>query len=98
MFRILLAALVSCASIAAVRGDTIFLEAEAMTASSAGWVVASGPETRAASGLATLHGASGPADATASTSVHLKDGGHYRVWVRFHAHLKYRGPFQVAVL
>jgi hypothetical protein len=83
---------------APLRGETVFVEAENFTPSSDGWVVADGPEARAASGAATLHGASGPIDATARATVALKEGGHYRVWVRFRAHPRFRGPFQVTVL
>jgi hypothetical protein len=77
--------------------ETVFVEAETFKPSSSGWVTASGAETRAASGTSTLHGASGPADATARATVALKESGHYRVWVRFRAHPRFRGPFQVAV-
>ncbi len=94
---VLLAALVASFT-APARGETVFVEAEAFTPSSDGWAVSTGPETRAASGMTTLHGAAGAGDATASKTITLKEAGHYRVWVRFRAHPTYRGPFQVAVL
>src|SRR4051812_44220274 len=80
------------------RGDTVFVEAEGFEVSSEGWQIATGPETRQASGVATLHGADGAVDATASQRVTLSKGGHYRVWVRFESHPTLRGPFEVAVM
>ena len=97
-WRFVLPALLLGPWAAAARAETVFVEAEALTPSSAGWVVATGPEARRASGIATLHGAGGPADATASTTVTLKEAGRYKVWVRFRSHPTLRGPFVVAVL
>src|SRR4051812_35376176 len=90
---LLLAVLSSAAS-----GGTVFVEAESFVPSSAGWVVGNGPESRQASGTATLHGADGPGDATASQTVTLNEAGHYRVWVRFRVHPTLRGPFTLTLL
>src|SRR3954466_14287501 len=86
---LLLAVLSSAAS-----ADTVFVEAESFVPSSAGWVVGDGPESRQGhgpgprrpSGPASLPGADGPGDATASQTVTLNEAGHYRVWVRFRVH------------
>ena len=86
------------ASAAAAHAETVFVEAESFIPSSSGWARFGGTEARQASGLATLHGAVGPADATAGRTVTLKEAGRYRVWVRFRAHPTLRGPFVVAVL
>jgi len=95
--------ILGCACAAAVflanaRADTVFIEAEAFTPSSAGWKVVTGPSQRQTSGLAALNGSSGPRDAVATTTVTLKEAGYYRVWVRFASYERWRGPFRVAVL
>src|SRR5437870_1743166 len=97
-WKLLLPALLLGPWAAPARAETVFVEAEAFTPSSDGWVVATGPEARRASGVATLHGANGPGDATASTTVTLKEAGRYKVWVRYRSHPTLRGPFVVAVL
>ncbi len=75
----------------------LFLEAESFK-SSGGWEIVSGPAARSASGLALLNGASGKNDGVATATVSIKDAGHYRIWVRYSSHPKYRGPFHVAAL
>ena len=46
--------------------ETVFLEAETMQPSSAGWVVTSNDQTQRASRTRTLWGADGPGDAVAT--------------------------------
>ncbi len=79
------------------RAGEVFIEAESFK-SSGGWVVESGPSAKQASGVATLNGSGGAKDGVATTTVNIKDAGHYRVWVRYSSHPKYRGPFHVTVL
>ena len=79
------------------RAGEVFIEAEDFK-SSDGWVKKSGPEAREASGLAILNGASGAKDGVATVTVSIKDAGHYRIWVRYTSHPKWRGPFHVTVL
>ncbi|MEO6741687.1 MAG: beta-galactosidase trimerization domain-containing protein, partial [Chthoniobacteraceae bacterium] len=75
----------------------VFIEAESFK-SFGGWEVASGPVAKSASGLAMLNGAGGKADGIATTTVSIKDAGHYRIWVRYTSHPKWRGPFHVTAL
>lgn len=81
---------------AALRAETIFVEAEDFTASSAGWKATTNSETRRASATRTLSGADGPGDATASKAVTLREPGRWRIWVRF-IETRWRGPFRLSV-
>lgn len=78
--------------------ETVFMEAERFTGSSDGWRVNAEPGAAKASGMALLNGAGGARDATAAATVTLQEAGHYRVWVRYTSHPKWRGPFRVTVL
>jgi hypothetical protein len=77
------------------RCETHFLEAEAWTPSSDGWVVAPSPN---ASRVAALRGADGDPAGTAQTSVTLAQAGTWRIWVRHIYHSTWRGAFHLAVL
>ena len=94
-FRLLFFLLAS-ACIVAHAGE-VFVEAESFK-STGGWEIVSGPAARTASGLATLNGAGGAKDGVATTTVSIKDAGHYRIWVRYMSHPKWRGPFHVTAL
>jgi len=61
--------------------ETVFLEAETLQPSSAGWVVTNNDQTQRASRTRTLWGADGPGDAAATRTVRVRDAGRYRVWV-----------------
>ena len=80
-----------------VEAREVFVEAEGFK-SAGGWEVVSGRVARSASGLATLNGAAGAKDGVATTTVSIKDAGHYRIWVRYMSHPKWRGPFHVTAL
>ena len=88
-------AVMALSSLAASAGE-VFIEAESFK-SDGGWEVQSGPEAKTASGLQLLNGSKDAPDGTATTTVELKDAGHYRIWVRFFSHPTYRGPFDVAI-
>lgn len=77
--------------------ETIFVEAESMAPSSAGWRALSNDQSRRASRVRTLWGADGPGDAIATKNVQLQTGGKYRVWVRYLQVGAWRGPFEVSV-
>ena len=81
-------------TIAAARAGEVFLEAESFK-SPGGWEVVTGPAARTASGVAVLGGAGGAKDGIATATVQIKDAGHYRIWVRYSSHPKWRGPFRV---
>jgi beta-galactosidase GanA len=80
-----------------VEAGEVFVEAENFK-SAGGWVAQTGPGLREASGLAVLNGATGAKDGVATTTVGIKDAGHYRIWVRYSSHPKWRGPFHVTAL
>jgi len=96
--KLLLPTLIALLPAFAAAGETVLVEAETFVPSSPGWQVASGPETRSASGLCTLHGASGRGDAVAEKTVTLASEGHYRIWVRYRSLPDARGPFRVTAL
>ncbi len=73
--------------------DPVFLEAENFTPSSNGWQVTKNPQTRAASKVKTLRGASGDPRGVARTTISLSESGKYRVHVRYLHHGTWRGPF-----
>ncbi|MDQ3621568.1 MAG: hypothetical protein M3463_03640 [Verrucomicrobiota bacterium] len=90
----------ACVSTAAfflhcARAETLFLEAETFKTPSDGWQVKSSEVARAASGVAVLSGSGGAPDGVATATVSVKEAGHYRVWVRYTSHPKWRGPFRV---
>lgn len=80
-----------------VSAGEVFVEAESFT-SKGGWTVIDGAAVKTASGLAMLGGASGAKDGVATTTVSIKDAGHYQLWVRYSSHPKWRGPFHVTAL
>ena len=75
----------------------MFVEAEAFTASSAGWRVNSNSQARGASALTALNGATGDKDATARANVEIASAGENRVWVRHNYNSTRRGPFRLSV-
>ena len=77
--------------------DTVFLEAETMQPSSAGWAVTDNDQTQRASRTRTLWGADGRGDAVATAAVRLREAGRYRVWVRYLQVAAWRGPFELAI-
>ena len=62
--------------------QTIFVEAEEFAPSSDGWKINKNPQTRGASSVMALNGASGDAKATAETMIEIPADGEYRIWVR----------------
>jgi len=87
---------VVCGSSIAHAGE-VFIEAESFK-STGGWVTESGVGVKDASGISVLSGAGGAKDGVAAATVSVKDAGHYRVWVRYSSHPKWRGPFRLAAL
>jgi len=78
--------------------DPIFLEAEAaFTPSSDGWQVNGNHQTRGASAVKTLNGASGDKAATATAPLEITEAGDYRIWLRHNYHSSRRGPFTLTV-
>ncbi len=73
---------------------TLFIEAEDLAVSGDGWRRTA---NRSASGVTTLHGASGAPDGVATTNITLAVGGNYRVWTRYIHHSRWRGPFTLTV-
>lgn len=82
---------------AELRGETVFVEAEAFQPSSPGWTAVTNAQTRRASRVRTLWGADGPGDAVAEKHLTLAEAGRYRVWVRYLQVGAWRGPFRLAV-
>ena len=80
------------------QADSIFVEAESFTSSTSAWQIANSQQTRAASRLQTLHGASGDAFGIASTKIVIEQPANYRVWVRYLHHESYRGAFRLTVV
>src|SRR3954464_9418438 len=95
LFASLLLTCLTAAS--AARAGEVFVEAESFT-TSGGWAVVDGPAAKQASGLAMLGGAGGAAGGAATKVVTIKDAGHYRIWVRYTSHPRWRGPFRVTAL
>jgi hypothetical protein len=93
LFR--LCAVVFCSQVA--HAGEVFIEAESFK-STGGWVTESGVGVKDASGVAMLNGSGGAKDGVATASVSVKDAGHYRIWVRYSSHPKWRGPFRVAAM
>jgi hypothetical protein len=77
---------------------TLFFEAENFTAHGNGWKPAQDAQTKRASLVKALNGATGATDGTATQSVAIPRAGTWRVWVRYMVHSAYRGPFDVDVL
>ena len=78
--------------------ETMFIEAEEFTPSSDGWQISRNAQARRASRAATLWGAAGTRESTASKTVTIDEPGAYRVWVRYMQHSRWRGPFRLAVV
>ncbi len=98
MKRLLSSAFLVVASVTvASQAGEVFIEAENFK-SSGGWEKISGGIARTASGTAMLNGAGGAKDGVATATVSIKDAGHYRIWVRYSSHPKWRGPFHVTAL
>lgn len=75
----------------------IFVEAEDFQISGTGWRKVEGGQARLASMVASLWGATGPVDSTASTTLAVTEEGAYRLWVRYLQRQDYSGPFTVAL-
>jgi hypothetical protein len=97
MKNIRVAFLVFASAVMAAHAGEVFVEAESFK-SVGGWQVVSDNIARTSSGLAMLNGASGAKDGIATTTVSIKDAGHYRIWVRYMSHPKWHGPFHVTAL
>lgn len=82
------------------RAETIFIEAEAFASTSDGWKSHQNGQTRGASAVRTLNGATGESSGTAhSELIRVKNPGtSYRIWVRHGHHSRFRGPFEVSAL
>jgi len=80
------------------QAETHFIEAENFTVQGNGWKVSSGAQSRRASGVQTLHGASGAVDSTATHDFTVTEGGAWKIHVRLMNHPQYRAPFDVEVL
>ncbi len=80
-----------------VSAGEVFIEAESFK-TTGGWTIIEGAEAKAASGLAMLGGAGGAKNGFATTTVSIKDAGHYYLWVRYSSHPKWRGPFHVTAM
>ena len=78
--------------------ETHFIEAEDFTPTAPdGWTINENPQTRGASSLKALNGASGATAGKATARISVKSPGTYRVWVRHNYHSTRRGPFTVTV-
>lgn len=77
--------------------QTIFVEAEEFAPSSDGWKINKNPQTRGASSVMALNGASGDAKATAETMIEIPADGEYRIWVRHNYNNSRPGPFRLTV-
>ncbi len=82
------------------RAETVFIEAESFTPASDGWKSHQNSQTRGASAVRTLNGATGDKSGTAVSDLirPKKPGARYRIWVRHGHHSRFRGPFQVSAL
>lgn len=78
--------------------DPLFVEAEDFEVSSDGWKVNENSQTRGASNLKALNGASGEKIGTATSKLVVKEAGDYRIWVRHSYHSTRRGAFQLRLL
>jgi hypothetical protein len=83
-----------------LRGETVFIEAETLTASSDGWRSHQNSQTRGASAVRALNGAIGDSKGVADSAlIHPENPGHtYRIWVRYGYHGRFRGPFSLAAI
>lgn len=80
--------------------ETIFIEAESFTSSTDGWKSHQNGQTRGASAVRTLNGATGDKSGTAQSELIQpeKIGSPYRIWVRHGHHSRFRGPFRVSAI
>jgi len=85
-------------SVSLASSETIFVEAESFNSTSKGWSVVKGRNTKKASALTALHGASGDPKATANKMITIKESGSYRIWVRYIYSSSRRGSFRLAML
>lgn len=90
-------AILPCLLLSAVQAEPIFVEAESFTSDTDGWEVAKNRQTRSASRLHCLHGATGDRRGTAHKTIEIEQPGNYRIWVRYLHHQRFRGPFQLTV-
>lgn len=81
-----------------VAAESVFVEAETFTSSTDAWSVANNPQTRAASRLQTLHGASGDRHGIARKKITIQQSGSYRIWIRYLSHESFRGPVRMTVV
>lgn len=80
-----------------VAAEVVFVEAETFTSPTDAWRVAKNSQTRSASHVQTIHGASGDQRGVASKRIAIEEPGTYRVWVRYLHHERYRGAFRLAI-
>lgn len=79
-----------------LQAETLFIEAEDFdVVESGGWKIA---DCRSGSGLTALQGASGDPAGVARKVVTVKEGGLYRIWVRYQYANAFRGPFDLRVV
>ena len=95
--RALLVCVLAFALTQSAKGETVFIEAESMQASSNGWKATDNDQTRRASRVKTMWGAAGAGDAVATKTMKITEAGKYRLWVRYMQVSAWRGPFQVSV-
>lgn len=95
--KYILFATLLCLLVPTAKAETIFVEAETFTSATDGWQVTNNQQTRAASRLHSLHGATGDPLGTADKTVEIEQPGNYRIWVRYLYHERFRGAFRLAV-
>ena len=78
--------------------DTLFFEAENFKTQGDGWKPQTSAQTKRASLGVALNGATGDAKSTATQTVQIPRAGKWRIWARYMAHARYRGPFEMDVL
>ncbi len=78
--------------------EPIFFEAETFSTPTDGWKVAQNSQTRSASRVKTLHGATGDVNSVATKRISIPEAGKYRLWVRYLYHQRWRGAFHVAII
>jgi hypothetical protein len=76
---------------------TLFFEAENFTVQGTGWKPQHNAQTKRASMGVALNGADGDVKSTATQKVQIPRAGTWRIWVRYMAHERFRGPFEMDV-
>ncbi len=92
--------LIPCLAAAGVQAETVFIEAETLAPSSDGWKIQQNGQTRGASGVKALNGATGDklGVATSEPIRPRRPGAKLRVWVRYGHHTRFRGAFVVSAI